>query len=125
MMLDCRLTDDELLSRGEYLSTLVQEKESLELQKKEVATDYKTRIDDKTSRANEIAKIIKQGFEERAVEVTEQSDYTARTIAIIRIDTGEVVNTRSMAIEDSQEEMSFDEDRHEGKITMLGVSRQN
>ena len=42
-----------------------------------------------------------------------------KTIDIFRIDTGERVSSRLMAIEDAQESM-FDDDRHKGKITVLG-----
>ena len=58
-------------------------------------------------------------FEERAVEIIEDTDYARGTVSITRIDTGERVSLRSMAIEDAQESM-FDDDRHKGKITVLG-----
>jgi hypothetical protein len=53
------------------------------------------------------------------VEIREVKDYDRKTIDIFRIDTGERVSSRSMAIEDAQESL-FDDDRHKGKITVLG-----
>lgn len=120
MMLDCRLTDEDKIERGAGLAALVQEIKSLEEEKALVGKEFKERIDFKAFDARHLAKVIKQGFEERAVSVVEETDYTRRTIQIIRTDTGEVVSTRQMGIDDAQEEMSFDEDRHKGKITMLG-----
>ena len=87
--------------------------------KKASNTEFKEKIDNKTFEVRHLAKVIKQGFEERAVEIREVKDYDRKTIDIFRIDTGERVSSRSMAIEDAQESM-FDDDRHKGKITVLG-----
>ena len=119
MMLDCHLTDDEKIDRGEALSSFVQDLKKLEDEKKASNTEFKEKIDNKTFEVRHLAKVIKQGFEERAVEIREVKDYDRKTIDIFRIDTGERVSPRSMAIEDAQESL-FDDDRHKGKITVLG-----
>ena len=124
MMLDCKLTDEEKIERGMSLSTIVQDLKTLEEEKKVVGTEYKERIDNKAFEARHFAKVIKQGFEERVVEVDEIKDHARRVIETFRTDTGALVSSRSMALEDSQENL-FSEDRHEGKITLLGGSRQN
>lgn len=124
MMLDCTLTDQEKIERGEALSTMVQDLKALEEEKKAVGTEFKERIDNKAFEARYLAKVIKQGYEERVVEVDEVKDHKRRVVEIFRTDTGALVSSRSMAIEDAQEEM-FNDNRHDGKITLLGGGRHN
>ncbi len=123
-MLDCTLTDQEKIERGEALSTMVQDLKALEEEKKAVGTEFKERIDNKAFEARYLAKVIKQGYEERVVEVDEVKDHKRRVVEIFRTDTGALVSSRSMAIEDAQEEM-FNDNRHDGKITLLGGGRHN
>jgi len=124
MELECQLSENELLDKGQELSTLIQDVKKLDEEKKENAADYKVRIDGKTIDARAIARVIKDGFETRTVEITEQRDYALRTITTFRKDTGEIVQTRPMRTEDLQEPIAFPaEDRHEGKVAYLGDSR--
>lgn len=127
MILDCTLTDEEKIERGEALSTMVQDLKALEEEKKAVGTEFKERIDNKAFEARYLAKVIKQGYEERVVEVVEVDevkDHKMRVVQIFRTDTGAMVSSRSMAIEDAQEEM-FNDNRHDGKITLLGGGKHN
>ncbi len=118
--LDCRLTDVEKIERGFTLSGFVQDLKILEEEKKASGQEFKEKIDSKVFDVRSLAKIIKQGFEIRLVEVVEERDYIRCTVSIVRTDTGEIVSTRSMAVEDAQEEMAFDDDRHNGSIAYLG-----
>lgn len=113
------LTDDELLHRGNTLAELLDKIDSLEQQKKDSAADFKNQIETKETEASELSMVIRQKTEIREVEVRERKDYTVRKIYMVRLDTGEIYDSRPMNIDDAQEGM-FEDDRHEGKIAFLG-----
>ncbi len=108
--LECRLTDAEKIERGAASATLTLEIGELELAKKSAADDFKARIDGKALEVKSIARTLKQGFEIREVGCEEQKDYQARTVTIIRLDTGEIVSSRGMTIEEMQEPFGFAEE---------------
>ncbi len=44
-----------------------------------------------------IATVVREGREARPVRVVDENDYTAGAVYVVRLDTGEVVSTRSMS----------------------------
>lgn len=118
-LLPVKLTEDELLYRGDELAKLTSDIESLEDEAKGVAAGYKEQIKTKKADASRLALVIQIKSENRDVEVSERPDYTRKRIDMVRLDTGAVYNSRPMSITDQQEAM-FGDDRHEGKITVLG-----
>ncbi len=115
------LTDDELIHRGNSLAEIMATIDALEHDKKTSAAEFKLKIDEQTEIATQIARNIRSKSEMRLVECEDQYDYSARRINRVRVDTGEIVNSRPMGMEDIQGQV-FD-DRHEGKIAYLGDSR--
>ncbi|NTW67218.1 MAG: hypothetical protein HGB21_13080 [Nitrospirae bacterium] len=109
-ILECQLTDAERIGHGTDMSTLTLEINELEEQKKSVMADYKARIDGKGADARRIAQILKQGYELREVDCEELRDYETRTVTVVRLDTGEMVSSRGMTIEEMQEAMGFAQD---------------
>lgn len=117
--LPVKLTDEEKLEKARQLSAMIGEITRLKEEQKTVSSSFKTKIGELEVDSREIANMIREGQEVRVVEVIEEKDYSDRKIRTIRKDTGEVVGIRTMALEDTQEEM-FGEDRHHGKIAYLG-----
>lgn len=117
--LPVKLTMEETLDKGKRLSVLHGEINTLREQRKASNSEFKSKIDEKTLMSEEMARVIREGYEIRQVEVVEEKDFDDRKIRTIRTDTGEIVGVRSMGLDDAQEVM-FDEDRFKGKIAYLG-----
>jgi len=115
------LTDDELIHRGNSLAEIMATIDALEHDKKTSAAEFKLKIDEQTEIATQIAFNIRSKSEMRLVECEDQYDYSTRRINRVRVDTGEIVNSWPMGMEDIQGQV-FD-DRHEGKIAYLGETR--
>jgi hypothetical protein len=124
MDVKCYLTEEEKLERGSELALHVRSAELLGDEKKVRAAAYKTKIDAHNLEALTLSTALQNGFETRSIECRMVKNYANRTVDVVRDDTGELVLTRPMEIGEAQENM-FDEagcgdERHKGKITLLG-----
>ena len=127
LSLKCLLTDDEKMERGAALAEHVQAIEVLSKEKSASAAGFKTRIDHHTLEGAALSFALKNGYEYRDVACSATRNFEVRTVTIVRIDTGECIETRPMEIHEMQSRL-FDEDvigsgyadRHQGKITVLG-----
>ncbi|NMW17990.1 MAG: hypothetical protein HKK66_02975 [Chlorobiaceae bacterium] len=124
MEVKCFLTEEEKIERGSELARHVQNAEMLTNEKKERAAAYKTKIDTHRLEAVALSDALQAGYEHRQIECRKVIHYALRTVDFVRNDTGELVQTRPMEIGEAQENM-FDEtpnsdERHKGKITLLG-----
>ncbi len=124
MEVKCHLTEEEKIEKGSELAGHVQIIESLQEEKRAHAAAAKTKIDSHNLETNTLALALRNGYEYRMLECRKVINYAQRTVDIVRLDTGELVQTRPMEIGEGQENM-FDEtpnsdERHKGKITLLG-----
>jgi hypothetical protein len=124
MEVKCSLTEEEKIERGSELALHVRSAELLGDEKKERAAAYKTKIDTHNLEALTLSTALQNGFETRTIECRLVKNYGLRTVDIVRTDTGELVMTRPIEIGEAQESMFSDEtlgnERHKGKITLLG-----
>jgi len=124
MEVKCFLTEEEKIERGSELAQHVQNAEQLTDEKKERAAAYKTKIDTHRLEAVALSDALQAGYEFRQTECRKVINYAMRTVDFVRTDTGELVQTRPMEIGEAQENMFDDtlsgDERHKGKITLLG-----
>lgn len=114
--LDCDLTEALRVEYGHQVATLTLEISGLETEKKESASDFKERIDVRTAEARRLSGILKAGKEPRSVACEEQFDFANRSVSVWRLDTGELVTSRTMELDEMQETMPLEG----GKIIRLG-----
>ena len=114
--LDCELTEALRVEYGHQVATLTLEISGLEIEKKESAADYKERIDFRTAEARRLSGILKAGKEIRSVPCEQQFDFASRAVTVWRLDTGEIVSSRTMELDEMQESMPLEG----GKIHKLG-----
>lgn len=92
--LPCRLTEAELLERGEALAIERDERNKLVAVAKATAADYKQRIESRDSEVDRLAMIVRDKAETRPVVCELRRDMERGVMETWRTDTGELVATR-------------------------------
>lgn len=103
------ITDPEYKEIGLKMGGANQEIIQAENELKSVKSQFKSRIDSAKTRRDEYAAIINAGHQQRQVECLEVKDFFENTITLIRLDTGEVVRTRTMTTAERQRGLDFEE----------------
>jgi hypothetical protein len=96
MSLPVKLSEQELIIKGNELSVHIQELDVVELQKKTANSGFKDEIDKLTEKVSALAKIVREKKEYREVETEDQKNMERMTMDTIRLDTGEVVSYREL-----------------------------
>jgi hypothetical protein len=96
MDLPVKLSEQELIIKGNELSVHIQELDVVELQKKSANSAFKDEIDKLTEQVSRLAKIVREKKEYREVEVTDRKNLERMTMDTIRLDTREVVSYREL-----------------------------
>jgi hypothetical protein len=103
--LPVQLTDDELQQRSQALVGNIKQTDALKEEKKTATSEFKARIGACNDVTKRLTEIISSGKEERDVECEMTKDYKGGTVTVVRLDTGEVVETRPMTADERQESM--------------------
>ena len=111
-ILPVRLTDLELLERGQRVAELLRQVSEIEEEKKATNSDFKARIEEREGELHDLGSQIRNKAEQREVEVMRQADEEAGIESTIRVDTGEVIGTRAM----TPTELAA---RRQGKLALL------
>jgi len=96
MNLPVKLSEQELIIKGNELSVHIQDLDVVELQKKTANSGFKDEIDKLTEKISGLAKIVREKKEYREVEVADQKNMDRMTMDTVRLDTGEVVSYREL-----------------------------
>lgn len=105
--LQCLLSLDEKLVRGEELAQLLLTTHKLELEKKTFNDDIKKQLGDAEERSQDIGRQLREGKEWRDIECKEVPDYEAGEILTVRSDTNDVIRSRRMRPEERQQTMHY------------------
>lgn len=100
--LPCRLTDSELLTKADELSVVVQEVSAEEDRQTDVKAQMKAKLTELDARKTRLAITIGRKEEYRDVRCEVQADAQAGTVTVIRMDTGEALETRPMTEDERQ-----------------------
>jgi hypothetical protein len=102
MSLPCELTNEEKRLRGEALAQKRQEWEEVERAKKAATQHAKAEQERIDAEADLLAEAIRTGREYRDIEVNEQKNLDSRAMETIRLDTGEVIDSRALRSDEMQ-----------------------
>lgn len=94
--LECILTDAEAKTYSGELARLTQSQAELEDRKKEITSDFKSRIDACIAKTRVIARKVSSGKEMRDVEVRWDFDFAANCKYLVRLDTYQVIDTKPL-----------------------------
>jgi len=105
--LPVRLTTDELLMRSDELAKKIHERDAAEREMKSAQGAAKRKIDVLELEIGRLAEVVRDRQEDRPVEVTEVKNWLRLTMDTVRIDTGELVGSRSMSAYERNEALPF------------------
>ncbi|KAF0218817.1 MAG: hypothetical protein FD174_2600 [Geobacteraceae bacterium] len=108
--LPCILSREEKASYSDELARLTQEQAELKDRKKEITAEYKAKIDACTSQSRVIARKISTGKEMRDVECYWEFDYPRCVKSLIRADTFEPIETKTLTGEELQKQLNFEQE---------------
>lgn len=94
--LPAKLTKDELLQKSREIAEKVRELDEVEADKKDHAASFKLKIESIEGEIHRVARILRDGAEDREVEVQERRNDVSRTMETVRVDTGEIVEWRPL-----------------------------
>jgi hypothetical protein len=97
MSLPVKLTDEEVRLRGVELAAVTQEINKVDAQRKEVAKEYKDKLDGLASKRDLLADAVNNRVESRQVEVYEVHSLGDATAKIYRADTNALVHSRALS----------------------------
>lgn len=106
----CPLTDDEQRLKGHRLAQLAKQLDDVEAEKKEVARDFKDRIDGLKEQISELSEEVRSKHEWRAVECFEQVNVARMQVELVRSDTYEVEERRPATAADLQRPLAWGQD---------------
>jgi len=113
MPLEVRLSERELKQASKLLADALQKKGQLEAETESFKADVKSKVKEFDEQIARCAYLVNTEKEIRQVECEEQFDWDKSLKMIVRLDTGEVVNTVKVTNEERQ--MFFREPVEAGK----------
>lgn len=118
-MLECPLDQDQLLQRGKALSECLQMIEGIEDEKKQTNNRLKERMGKIEITARLLASEIRTRHERRAVEISTVKDWLRKCEETIRLDTGEVIDTRAL----TPQELQLEFDKPNAKVLEMKLEK--
>ena len=106
-LLPVTLSESEKADFAKRAAVAAEEILTLRTEAKEVAKDFKKRIDEKEENLKEWSRCVSTGVEYREIEVIDKKSLSDRRVTRIRRDTGEIIRVRAMTSD--EEQTSFDE----------------
>jgi hypothetical protein len=107
------LTNRELRVRADELAKTVDHVKHIKAEKKANATKFKTQIEEAEGKIGDLATVVKERKELRPVEVVWEANYERSTMELVRLDTGEAIQVRSMTDKERQRQLFPVEERTE------------
>lgn len=111
----CDLTDEEFVDRATELADVDEEIAKLDGEKKRVTKEFTDKIGGRVSRKLELRRIVQTKEEEREIECKWFKDFPVQELRLVRLDTNEVIDSRTMTAAELQGELPLD--GHEGEHT--------
>ena len=105
------LTIPEKVDYGRKLAHLHQEYASLEIEKKHVADNFKEKLEGLDGRISALAAVVRNGEEVRDVECRWRYLFEVNTKELIRMDTGEIVETTAITAQERQLVLQIEQEK--------------
>ena len=103
--LPCPLTDDEWAERSDHCARLLAERDTFAAQAKADAKENKDELAEMDGKIRELSKEIRDRRTWRDVQVRTSPDYEEGIMQTVRCDTGEVIRTRPLTLDEKQQKL--------------------
>ena len=103
--LPCPLTDDEWAERSDHCARLLAERDTFAAQAKADAKENKDELAKMDESIRELSKEIRDRRTWRDVQVRTSPDYAEGVMQTVRCDTGEVIRTRPLTLDEKQQKL--------------------
>ncbi len=100
--LPCKLTNDEVRRKGEELALERKKHREVADEAKASAARFKADLKAIDEKIDDLAEQVRSRRETREVEVIERKDMDIAMVETIRVDTGEVIRSRAMTLNERQ-----------------------
>jgi hypothetical protein len=108
-LLPVKLSDEEILAESSIAARRLAEREQLLEERATAIAGFKERIQAIDAEVRERMRHVREGAIEQEVRVEDTMDWNANSVVRVRLDTGEVVRSRSMTPEERQGRFRFDD----------------
>jgi hypothetical protein len=108
--LDCDLTEEEFGQRARHYAKLDEQLDVLEVQKKAAVDGFKEQIEEVEAERGKLRRIVLSRKELREVQCQWSADWASRSMLLRRLDTQQVVDSRTMTPDEHQEALDFEKD---------------
>lgn len=102
------LEQAEMAERGQMLGQLGVEIEDLKQVRKDAASEAQAEINGKETHRRDLQKVVAAGAETRPVNCRKEINWGANVVRVIRVDTGEVVDTRAVEADERQASLGME-----------------
>lgn len=107
-LLSCRLTNEELIARGQSLAEAIENISTEEAQQESLKREMKARLAGLEAQRSHLASVVSRRAEMREVSVEVALFEDAGVVHTIRMDTGEVVHSRPMTDDERQRSLALE-----------------
>jgi hypothetical protein len=107
-ILPCKLTKDELIERGQSLAATIEDINTETDAQEGLKREMKARIGVLEAQRSSLAAVVSRRHELRDVSVEVQLHDDTNTVATVRMDTGEVIHSRTMNDDERQESLPLE-----------------
>lgn len=97
------LTDEEQKKKGKAAGRLKKSIGKIREEMKAATAGHKEKLKESQAKLDALLDDLDAGTEERNVECEERKDFSKKQVTIVRLDTNEVVERRTMGVEERQE----------------------
>lgn len=94
--LPCRLTEAELIDRGQSLAATREQYRDVQQAAKDAAKEFRDRLATIEAELDRLAEIVRERHEPRPVRCELRPDYQRGVVDTVRLDTGEVASSRAL-----------------------------
>jgi hypothetical protein len=107
--LPCQLTGDEEIQKSQEIARAIEDLSKRRDQKKAAASMYRSQMDEVEAKLAELSHEIATHTTERAVDCMVKPDWRSGKVDLIRVDTGEVVESKVMTSAERQKNFAEDD----------------
>ena len=100
--LPCKLTEPEVLQYGRDLARAHADLDRIQDELDGIKADYQGKLAEQNASIGKLSGRVHSGIETRDVECTETKNWTKTTVAVVRNDTGDAIESRPMREDEKQ-----------------------